>query len=421
MLLTINNGDLIMKSNKNLSIIKDELNSNYLKLNERFNKLENTPYNTQIACYFKEMIIQIKNIEFKDEWLSYYYIFGILYSLIDIAKTLTNKDKKIYSKIYDFNFDKYIKIEKLDIHKDRTLKSYFGNYETMITQLRCLLVAHPINNDNNKYYYGIDMIQCGNEAGSITSIFKGLHPEQNHILFKIQKYFKNDWKSEEDYNNNAKIKISNLFLKDYHSYVINFILDVVKDYKTQEEIDNEQVINDIESLKNGSNLNNKIGYIIKRKNKEVFASELEHIKNTFEYKFLKWLVKKDDSYDDIKNYIVNAYLLSLENNNEFDCCYCVKLGDKHSLNHDLYYWFEYCNPTDIINWKEEIYFADNYDNKTIELKNERFSYFVGNYLIELFDVDDAYIKEYFDKNIKPIKNFGDLFCFFIRKEISLVV
>lgn len=49
-------------------------------------------------------------------------------------------------------------------------------------------------------------------------------------------------------------------------------------------------------------------------------------------------------------------------------------------------------------------------NENLSYSNSAISEYIG-----------SHIKEYFDKNIKPIKNFGDLFCFFIRKEISLVV
>jgi hypothetical protein len=358
-----------------------------------------------MAVYFKELNYQINMMDFENDWKSYYYEFGILFSLLDITKECIKKTSHPFKNdalnpLYNFDFDKYITCDDNNV-----INHFFYESENFISILRCLIIAHPINSnksfDNKTEYFSLNEI-C---VDSDSEIFKSLmpnkvHAKRDHIRLKIQKYCLDE---EETIESLFSVLINNVFIRKYYKYITDFLYSYLSTFNTKDESDlkrNQELLNE---LYGESNLYKKLNIIRKGIMRE-YKNDVDLGYIPFDIRFIDTVFKVKNDF--VCDYLVKTFIFNLKNNNYYECI-DLRLYEKESKDYKwTTYWFEEVDFNDVFSFENAVIDAKNYN---IKMKNERFTYYFLRFLFNVFSFEE----------IKSCKSYFDILSKIIKKELEL--
>lgn len=388
----------IQEINRNKIISSNE------KLRETFYLLEKKSLFVEISVYFKELNYQIGQMKFENDWKTYYFEFGILFSLMNIIKECYTKN--IFGKfcddlktIYDFNFESFVKCDN-----DLKVSDYFGSNENFISKLRSMIIAHPITfvkKADSNVYFSLNEIWI-DEHSAFSDILKNrVFAKKDQIRFKIQKYYLD---KDGDINDMFSVVISNRFFGEYYSYLRKFFVSKLGMLKQEEEIKREKIMT-LRNLLTNTTIDEreKLSAIIAYYT-ETYACDIKYGFIPFEIVFLKELIKRHNSEKDISTYLIQECINSID---DFKTVNVFSLNNFEEKSKDYKfttYWFEEIELSESIDW--DLYLLGNDNEETI---NEKFLYFVKHFLIKVFDIDELVV----------INDYFCLMCKIIRKEIAL--
>ncbi len=385
-----------------------DLNKNIIvKCNDRLRELlcqiDGTPMYIEMAVYFKELNYQIDRMDFVDDWKTYYYEFGILFSLLDITKECFKKTKMLFKSsdldpLYNFNFDKYIQCDD-----NNKINHFFYNYENFISTLRCLIIAHPINSNkthDKTEYYSLNEISIDEDSIANALMPNKVQAKKDYIKFKIQKYY---WNEEESIKSLFSIAINNIFIGKYYEYVSNYLITYLNTLETVEQKNKREHDEFFSELEKEKDNFKKLTFIRKAINRE-YKHDIDLGFIPFDIKIIDATFKNKDSF--ISDYLINTFVDSFKRDDYFNCI-DLNLYENESKDYKYTtYWFEDINLSDQFSFEKAVFDANNY---YVGMSNERFTYYFKRFLFNVFNVEE----------IKDCKTYYDIFSKIIRKELEL--
>lgn len=387
------------------------------KIRKLLSQYDNRDY-VQLACFFREEKYILQELKLSDDWLSYYYLFGLVFKTRDVLKSLIEKEidkEKVKELDANFHINDYVKVCTFNTLIDIVEK--FGSQENFITIVRSAILAHPFTTHKiggKQHKYILERVKTSNEIGSVADrIFNLINEhdikqlEKNTFIIKIQVYEKNEALSNEnEESDKLTIKFYNSLFIDYIKYLRKTLIEILQNKKTSETIEREKNVEDITFLKSDAQPKAKIGRIIKNVCR-TFKDDIELGFNNWFYNYLKYL--QNNFNETIANFIIEASIKSLINNNFILIDFNLIDNYLNDLNIHFYKstndWLEYINAEEEIKFKELI---DKINNTFIG-DLDKFPYFFVCYLEYILDIDD----------IKKCKTYGDLMNLLFLKEIEL--